>query len=109
MIEHVPPHIFGALYRYYKHNCQPGSCTSAIIKAVDDSDIYDAATRADQLTKAHFADIIMFVGKHASQLRSKQASGSHCRPASQHAQPASQPASASQPAGRQAAVAELTS
>lgn len=68
MIEHVPPHIFGALYRYYKHNCQPGSCTSAIIKAVNDSDIYDAATRADQLTKAHFADIIMFVGKHANNL-----------------------------------------
>jgi hypothetical protein len=37
MIKHVPPHIFGALYRYYKHNCQPGSCTSAIIKAVEDA------------------------------------------------------------------------
>jgi hypothetical protein len=60
-LDKVPPHIFDALYRYYKFGHHPGSCIQDLI----DNRPYQAATRADDLTKRHFADIIIFINDFA--------------------------------------------
>jgi hypothetical protein len=60
-IDHVPPHIFDALYRYYKFGHHPGDCLNDMIH----NRPYTAALRADALTKKHFADIFLFINEHA--------------------------------------------
>ena len=55
----VPPHTFGALYRYYKHGYEPGGFLTYIII----NDAWSAAAIADEDNFPNLASIILFNGK----------------------------------------------
>ena len=60
-VERIPPHVFDALYRFYKTGLRPGQCLGDIVNGR----MYEAAKTADPDTKKHFADIILFITEYA--------------------------------------------
>ena len=63
-IDRVPPHIFDALYRFYKSGLKPGACLMHLVAGRP----YESAKIADPETKRCFADIIIFIHEHADNL-----------------------------------------
>ena len=58
----IPPHTFGALYRWYRYGYQPGGFLSAVIK----DEAWFSAAQADPINRPNLADIILF-NRQASQ------------------------------------------
>lgn len=52
----VPPHCFGALYRYYKHGYEPGGFLNSVIR----NDAWTAAATADDENFPALGAIILF-------------------------------------------------